>query len=159
MAVTGDRLNPILRTPSQIRRLIGRIAERLRVLDEHAGNEIATFDSNTLVGQPLYAKASGNVDLADASAISTAEIVGLAYEDASATEDKRYTPDGRITLDDWTNVVGSTNLTPGAVYFLSATAGQLTTTAPTVVGEIVVRVGKALSTTTFDIEIGPTILL
>ena len=69
-------------------------------------------------------------------------------------------PEGQITKSDWTSVTGSATLTPGAVYFLSvSTAGGLTTAPPYELGETVVRVGRALSTTTLDIEISQPVLL
>jgi hypothetical protein len=46
-------------------------------------------------------------------------------------------------------------LTPNSTYYLSAaTAGALTTTAPSTAGQFVYRVGKAISTTQMDIDPG-----
>jgi len=46
------------------------------------------------------------------------------------------------------------------LYFLDpTTAGNLTTSAPTAEGEIVLKIGKALSTTVLEVTIGQTILL
>ena len=44
------------------------------------------------------------------------------------------------------------SLTPGATYFLSATAGAVTTTPPTTSGYIVQAVGVAVNTTTINVE-------
>ena len=55
---------------------------------------------------------------------------------------------------------GLTGLTAGATYYLSAaTAGAMTVTPPSTVGQYVVRLGKALSTTEFEIRIERPVLL
>ena len=60
---------------------------------------------------------------------------------------------------DWTPVAGTAALTPGLPYFLSvATAGRITTTAPSAPGEYVVLVGRALSATELDVDIEPSVL-
>ncbi len=50
-------------------------------------------------------------------------------------------------------------LTPGAVYYLSATAGGITTTPPSGSGNVVQRVGRALSATELTFEPGEPITL
>lgn len=50
-------------------------------------------------------------------------------------------------------------LTKGAIYYLSGTPGGVTTTAPSSTGNIVQRVGKALSATSLLVEIQDTIVL
>lgn len=116
------------------------------------------------IGQVVYASASGQVDKARANALATVEAFGLV-KDASiaAGQPGSIQTDGVLvaTTGQWDNVTGQTGgLTPGAVYFLSAaTAGNLTTTAPTAVGEFVVRIGKALSETELEITIEQPILL
>lgn len=49
-------------------------------------------------------------------------------------------------------VTGLSSLTPGATYFLSGTAGAITTTAPTTAGHCVQEVGVALSDTELAFE-------
>lgn len=49
-------------------------------------------------------------------------------------------------------ITGLTGLTLGADYFLSSTAGAVVTTAPSASGNIVQRIGKALSTTTLSFQ-------
>jgi hypothetical protein len=48
---------------------------------------------------------------------------------------------------------------PGDVYFLSTTAGAITTTAPSVAGQYVTRVGEGATTTDFSIQLEPPIRL
>ena len=50
-------------------------------------------------------------------------------------------------------------LTPGAVYYLSTTAGGVTTTPPSGSGNVVQRVGRAVSATELTFEPGEPITL
>lgn len=50
-------------------------------------------------------------------------------------------------------------LTPGAVYYLATVAGQITTTPPSGSGNVVQRVGRALSATELSFEPGEPITL
>lgn len=120
----------------------------------------AIFDSNTSKGMAVYISSDGHVDLAKSDAVSTSGAVGLANEDVTATATGKYQTEGQVEKTDWTSVTGSASLSPGVVYFLSKdTEGLLTTVAPIVVGESVVRVGTALTSTNFDIEIAQPVLL
>lgn len=120
---------------------------------EPVDGQDAETDSNIATGQPLYLKQNGHVALASAAAIGTARVCGLALFDAFAATSVRYSPDGVMELEDWTAVTDSAALAPGAVYFLSAEAGKLTTTAPTESGQVVLAVGTALSPVKLAIEI------
>lgn len=92
----------------------------------------------------VYISGSGEVRQADASDVSTGRAVGF-IESKSSTTDCIVSMSGAL--------VGFSGLTPGANYFLSETPGQITTTAPTASGTLVVPVGKALSETTLIINI------
>lgn len=111
-----------------------------------------------VIGHAVYVSASGSVDKAQADALATIEVLGLV-RDASiaAGQPGNIQTDGVLvaTTGQWDAVTGQTGgLTVGAVYYLSpTTAGQLTATAPTAVGQWVVRVGKALSETELEITI------
>jgi hypothetical protein len=117
-----------------------------------------------VIGTPVYVKSNGNVDKGRANASGTVQLLGLV-KDASiaAAATGIIQTDGVLTATtgQWDAVTGgSGGLTPGTVYYLdAATAGLLTTTAPTTVGQYVVRVGLATSTTEMDISIDPPILL
>ena len=65
--------------------------------------------------------------------------------------------DASVYLDKGINS-GLSGLTPGAKYYLSATAGGVTTTAPTTTGHIWQPIGKALSATELSVDIGEPIL-
>jgi hypothetical protein len=120
----------------------------------------AIFDSTTQTGMSVYVSSSGHVDLAQADDAVAAIAVGLAVNNVIVGQTGEYLTEGQIERSDWTNVVGTEFLTPGAVYYLSTSdPGQLTITAPTTIGQFVVIIGKALTTTMFDIEIAQSVLL
>lgn len=117
-------------------------------------------DSTVAIGQPLYLKVNGHADLAQANAIATSRVCGLAVSDALATTAVNYSPDGVVERSDWTAIVGTASLIPGAVYFVDPEApGKLTAIAPELSGQAVANVGIALSTTKLAIEIQPIYLL
>lgn len=116
-------------------------------------------------GQPLYVSSNNTVSLACADPGSPipnyllSQVVGLAKDSASASDDVELITEGVVELNDWSSVVGSANLTAGAVYFLSETEGMLTETAPTTDNTVVTRVGRALTTKKMDIEVGEVVYL
>jgi hypothetical protein len=97
-----------------------------------------------VVGDALYLNGS-TYTKAIATSAAAAEVIGVVSRiiDASTFE---------ITLSG--EVSGLTGLTVGEVYFLSAeTAGLLTTTEPTVVGQVSVPVGVASSATSLYVAL------
>jgi hypothetical protein len=136
------------------------IDNRLTVLESMESSYSSVVDSNAVIGNPLYVKANGHVDLARGNASPTTRVVGLTTKAALSTHVVTYDTEGKLQLTDWTAITGTATLTPGAFYYLSdATAGMLTTVAPTSGGSYVVCVGKAISTLILDIEISQPILL
>lgn len=132
-----------------------------------AGSTTQSFsatNSNTgaiTIGQVVYVDGAGSVNLAKADNETTAKAIGLVEDASIATLDTgMILTDGTLTSSDWTSVTGSAILTPGSVYFLSdTTAGQITTTPPTLSGSFVVRIGTAISTTTLEVSISRPIKL
>jgi hypothetical protein len=117
-----------------------------------------------VIGQPVYTKSNGNVDLAQADAGATVEVLGLVRDSSiAAAASGAIQTDGVLsaTTGQWDTVTGETGgLTAGAVYYLDpSTPGTLTQTAPTTVGQFVVRVGRAISTTEMEISVSQPILL
>jgi hypothetical protein len=117
-----------------------------------------------VIGQVVYPKSNGNVDLAQANASGTVEVLGLVKDASIASSASgAIQTDGVLaaTTVQWDAVTGgSGGLTAGAVYWLDpSTAGNITDTAPTSVGQYVCRLGKAISTTELEISIEPPILL
>lgn len=124
-------------------------------LDRH---EI-TANETIAIGQPVYVSGNNTVNLADADSITTSHVLGLAETSGSANSTINVLSSGIVTKADWTSVTGSASLTPGAVYYLSTSAGQLTTTPPSGGGDAVVSCGLAITTTKLDIEINEIAVL
>lgn len=82
----------------------------------------ATCDSDMTTGQPVYMKATGNIDLAYADGPDVSNVVGLCNGNYSETDSADFITEGILTLADWAGVIGDTYLTPGAIYFLDAAA-------------------------------------
>lgn len=117
-----------------------------------------------VIGAPVYNDGAGTVDLAQADALATVEVLGLVKDTSIAIAGAGYIQtDGVLeaTTGEWDAVTGGTGgLTAGSVYYLDPdTPGMLTTTAPSTVGDFVVRIGKAISTTQMEITIDQPIEL
>lgn len=114
--------------------------------------------SPIVIGNATYTDAAGGVDLAKADAVATVEVVGLVRgASISAAANGDIQTDGILvaTTTQWDAIAGTTGgLVAGTVYYLSpTTAGEITDTAPTAVGQFVLRIGIALSTTELEISI------
>lgn len=117
-----------------------------------------------VIGAPVYCSDNGKVTEAQADAAATVEVLGLVQPASIANAASGYIiTDGVLaaTTEQWDVITADVGgLTAGSVYYLDPdTSGMLTTTAPTAVGDYVVRVGKALSTTELEISISQPILL
>ena len=111
-----------------------------------------------IIGSPTYNDGAGTVDLAQADAVATVEVLGLVKDPTiAAAASGAIQTDGILaaTTAQWVVITGDAGgLTPGSVYYLDPdTAGNLTKTAPSAVGDFVVRIGKAISTTEMEISI------
>lgn len=136
------------------------IPPQLPATPESTDYHSAEADSTIVIGNPVYLTGAGHVNPARADAAGTTQVVGLSITDTSAGFTCNYLTEGRIEKSDWTAVAGVANLSAGVTYFLDpSVAGHITSTAPSVVGQYVVRVGRAVNTTTLDIEIELPILL
>lgn len=108
--------------------------------------------ASTAIGDVMYIFGSDSLKKAKADAASTSDAFAIAVAVITTAAAGYFQTDGVLA--------GLSGLTPGATYYLSAaTAGLLTTTAPSTVGQSVVRIGKALSATELDIKIQRPILL
>lgn len=117
-----------------------------------------------VIGTPVYVSAASTCKKAQANASGTTDVIGLvATSSVSAAATGSIQSDGVLvaTTAQWDVIPGSTNgLVFGTLYYLdTATAGKLTATAPTTGGQYIAPLGRALSTTDFEITIGSTILL
>lgn len=119
----------------------------------------------TVIGMPVYIDANSGCKQAKADAAGTVKAVALC-KDASVTAGQpgAFTTSGVLsaTTGQWDAVkdTGTGGLTAGSNYFLSeATKGKITLTAPSTVGQYVVLLGLAISTTELKVNIGQPILL
>ncbi len=113
---------------------------------------------------PVYSDSAGTFKKAKADAAGTKSVIGLV-SDVSITNGVA----GNVMLNgfltattvQWDAVFSTTGgLTFNTRYYLSAgSAGLALSTAPSTVGQYVVELGIALSTTVFKIDIKPPILL
>ena len=105
------------------------------------GTVIAVNQSHTFVeGEALYLNGTTYAK-AIASAANTAEVVGIVSKNVDATHFE-LTLVGEVSKAGW-------GLTPGEVYFLSpSTAGGVTATEPTTLGQVSLPLGVAVNSTT-----------
>jgi hypothetical protein len=116
---------------------------------------VATF----VPGQPLAVDSSGTGVVLASAADNNKKAVGLATVGVAVGQAETVQTGGIITLSDWTAVTGAPTLSPVGVYYLSATAGMLTTIAPTTQGQVAQVVGRAVSTTQLELTFSNPILL
>jgi hypothetical protein len=104
-------------------------------------------------GQPVTTHSSGvGVVLADATSSGHAAI-GLMLANTLSMDMGEVQTAGEFELSDWSEITGTTELSPKASYFLGITAGTLTTTSPTNNPYGSQRVGVAVSPTSLLIGV------
>lgn len=112
-------------------------------------------------GAIVYVSAANAFQLSRANASGTAKAIGLLTASTNAAASNPVRKDGTLVLTtgQWDTITGQTGgLTAGSDYYLSeATAGQMTTSAPST--GWVLKIGTAISTTDFEIQIGEAIRL
>lgn len=121
------------------------------------GFEAENKSGTALSAGCVVAKHNSGSGAIKADASTPLSAVGLVTTDRADTEVGTVQTDGVITLTDWTAVIGSVYLASNATYYLSTTAGMLTTTPPSGNGQIVQVIGRAMSPTILDISIASTI--
>jgi hypothetical protein len=105
---------------------------------------IAVAGEALAAGDFVYFNGSGQVMKADADTIAKAAQGYVIVSVSAAANATVYFDDSNTALS---------SLTPGAIYYLSATAGTVSTTAPTTAGHIVQEVGFASSATNLRVSI------
>ena len=130
------------------------------------GDQVVLTNNNagTLVpGTPVYTIANDAVDKAKADASATKNVLGLLAASIAAAAVGPITIGGILTLTtgQWDAAFSTTGgLTKDVRYYLSAAAAGLgTSTAPSTVGQYVVELGIAISTTELKVDIKQAILL
>jgi hypothetical protein len=117
-----------------------------------------------VIGNAVYNDANDGVKKAQSNAAGTKNVLGLVSDVTVATGQPAAIITAGVlsaTTAQWDTVAGTSGgLTRDTIYYLDpATAGKITATAPTTVGQYVVEIGKALSTTELNIRIQKDILL
>jgi len=108
---------------------------------------IYTVPGTVLLHDVVYSTGAGTADRTTSSDVSKVPCLGIVVQK----------PDSTTAVVQYVGeVTGLVGLTPGAVYFLSNLAGQITTTAPTADGSVVQRIGVAKDATTLMLTIDPT---
>ena len=103
-------------------------------------------------GEVGYLNSSGEMLKTDASALGTCDgILGMATAAISAGSPGAFMLLGLVT--------GLSGLTPGAVYYLSETAGAITATKPVSASAGVRKIGQAISATTLLFNPSMTIIV
>jgi hypothetical protein len=93
-------------------------------------------DAGSAIGDILFLESDGHWDRADASAVATCGLLGMALEAANGTKE--------VMHDGWIQINGH-GFTIGAQLYVSTTEGDMTNTAPSGDGEIVQVIGYATS--------------
>ena len=133
--------------------------------------EVVTIESASGVtlnaGDAVYIDSAGKLNLASGGATASKYPIGFVRGQTDGTTSNiaagsqvEVQTDGIFTISDWTAVLGSSTLSPGTKYYLSsATAGNITATAPSSSNHFIVPIGRAISTTSMYIEVGEPIKL
>lgn len=120
-------------------------------------NKVNGEGTDLVPGEPVYVFSGTDVKRARANADGTRGVVGFSKAAITASASGTIQTNGVLTLTtgEWDAVAGTTGgLTAGTRYYLSAaTAGRITSTAPSASGNWVKCVGIALSTTELLINI------
>jgi len=110
-------------------------------------------------GTPVAAHTSGSGFIRADASNNNKNAIGITNEQINVGFSGEVLLTGPVTLADWTDITGTSNLAARGLYFLDTTAGMLTTTAPSSSGQAVQLVGKALAADTLEILVEPSVLL
>lgn len=112
-----------------------------------SGGGSVTFNAvnatgSTISSGSLVALSASGVILATAS-ISARACEGMATQDIISGDTGEFIKYGVLELSDWSGIIGSSDLSVNQDYFLSNTAGKLTTTP---IGSVITqKIGKAIT--------------
>lgn len=104
-----------------------------------------TLGGGVVLKSIVYLSSSDTVSQADASSSATAPAIGIVTAIAGPS----------CTVQTEGEYSGFSGLTPGAIYYLSTTAGGITATPPSSTGQILQKVGIAKDATTLVMEFDP----
>ena len=113
----------------------------------------ATVFEDVSDGDALFMRSSdGQCGLAQADGTADEALV-VGFADANATAGGQVKVLVAGLLDNQTGIDAS------GIFYLSTTAGEITTTPPSTAGQFVTRVGEGATTTEFSIQLEPPIRL
>ncbi len=128
---------------------------------------VLTNDEATavVIGSAVYSDANDGFKKGQANAAGTSNVIGIVAKSPSIANGTSgpVTLNGVVaaTTTEWDAVTGQAGgLTFNSMYYLDpTTAGKITSTAPSTVGQLVVAIGRAISTTELMVAPQPPILL
>jgi hypothetical protein len=131
------------------------------------GDDVTMTNGNAgalVIGTPVYVSGNNTVDKAKADASGTSKGFGcMVPVSTGAATPGAVRRDGVLaaTTGQWDTITGGAGgLVANTEYYLDpATAGKLTSTPPSTVGQYLVKIGRGISTTELDIAIEDRILL
>jgi len=134
-------------------KITSQVQATQRAVAESAGAFTLMTGQNMLAGQPFYVF-NNRIWPAQANDETHADACGFVFVDAPTGSEAVCGSSGQVTREDWSAVALTEKLSLGATYFLHPTiAGLITTEPPSLPGEFVVQLGKALTPETLDIRI------
>ena len=111
-----------------------------------------TAGESLQAGQPVCAnQQDAQAYRASAASEASSQTCGFCRGDVAAGNTFSIVPAGRWELADWSVPSGNAALSPGAVYYLSGAAGQITVTPPAT--GFIVQVGIAVTAGILDVDI------
>ncbi len=128
-------------------------------LDDREFNAVNDEGGAVIAGNVVYMKTSGKIAKADADTAAAAALkipVGMLKAGVDDGKSVGVVFRGRLTLTlaEWDAVgTDALGLDPGAKYYMSGTAGTITTTAPNTTGDTLFVVGVAISATTMLVRL------
>jgi hypothetical protein len=122
---------------------------RSQVFDAHLGGAVT-------IGNAVYIAADDDVEVTDANAAATSKAIGLLVQLATEIPGTTVGAAGdRGTICNLGHVYcKGWGLTPGAIYYVSETAGAITATAPTGAGTWTSVIGYAIDADTLFVQPG-----
>lgn len=140
-----------------------------QILVDSAGAEVRLLTNNesattVTVGMSVYINAAAGFKRAQANALSTGAAIGIVRDVSVAPAAAGYIAVSGLvtaTTTQWDAVAGTTGgLVFNTLYYVDPTTpGKITGTAPSTVSQVVAPIGRALSTTDLEVNIGTVILL
>jgi hypothetical protein len=108
-------------------------------------DDIYTAGETLVATDAVYISAADTVSKAECDVATSSYLIGFATAGAASAAPVTVRKNGYLG--------GFSTLTAGARYYLSATAGAITSTLPVGTGNVIVQAGYAKNTTTLDIQI------